>query len=54
VLRNEIHPGIAALLGDQDLRAVCFWKDAQRTKLRPIGIGESVRHLVMYVPRPSV
>ena len=34
---------IVALVGD--LRAVLFYKDEARTKLRPIGIGESLRRL---------
>ena len=25
-----------------DLRAVCFWKDEDCTKIRPIGIGEAL------------
>ena len=32
------------LLGD--LRAIIFYKNAERTKLRPIGIGETLRRLV--------
>lgn len=29
-----------------DLRAVCFWKDADCTKIRPIGIGEALRRRI--------
>ena len=29
-----------------DLRAVCFWKDEDCTKIRPIGIGEALRRRI--------
>ena len=35
---------IVDLIGD--LRAVCFYKDDEREKLRPIGIGEALRRLI--------
>ena len=44
VLGGRVSPEVAAVLGD--LRAVLFYKDAARTKLRPIGIGEALRRLM--------
>ena len=44
MLAGRVDQGIIDLLGD--LRAVIFYKDGDKTKLRPIGIGESLRRLI--------
>ena len=46
-LRGRVAPQIVAALAD--LRAVIFYKDEKKQKMRPIGIGESLRRLICRV-----
>ena len=47
VLAGRVHSDILSIISD--LRAVLFYKDAEHTAIRPIGIGEALRRRAQLV-----